>query len=357
MDNKQLLFDIHEKEQNRVSTNDEPAKKSSGSTSELNDKLSHLEVLEMLAPPPRESLDSNSDESLTEITECAEYEDIQIEELLDEGNTPEKEGNEEKIYGPDPIVWTLEKALSMLKLNKYGPIIDEFIMDQSNHKLDKVEFLEQGICALAKEKWEIAYKDRLIKATFPDCYELESYDARYAPCAPEIIKYFFKCKWIELGYNLILVGGPGQGKTLLATSLGKAACLVGYTTLFVSCIELFHKLQKNEKTYGELTRGTLYAVRLLIIDDIGHARPSTAEEATAFFRLIEFRVSNRLSTIFTSNSQPKYWPRSFGGATETTRAALDRILYRSYYLPFKGTKSKRIDAFKKLNAELRNQRN
>lgn len=116
MDNKQLLFDIHEKEQNRVSTNDEPAKKSSGSTSELNDKLSHLEVLEMLAPPPRESLDSNSDESLTEITECAEYEDIQIEELLYAGNTPEKEGNEEKIYGPDPIVWTLEKALSMLKL-------------------------------------------------------------------------------------------------------------------------------------------------------------------------------------------------------------------------------------------------
>lgn len=57
MDNKQLLFDIHETEQNRVSTNDEPAKKSSGSTSELNDKLSHLEVLEMLAPP-RESLDS-----------------------------------------------------------------------------------------------------------------------------------------------------------------------------------------------------------------------------------------------------------------------------------------------------------
>ena len=48
MDNKQLLFDIHETEQNRVSTNDEPAKKSSGSTSELNDKLSHLEVLEML---------------------------------------------------------------------------------------------------------------------------------------------------------------------------------------------------------------------------------------------------------------------------------------------------------------------
>ena len=96
---------------------------------------------------------------------------------------------------------------------------------------------------------------------------------------------------------------------------------------------------------------------LLIIDDIGHARPSSEEEATAFLRLIEFRVSNRLSTIFTSNSQPKYWPRSFGGATETTRAALDRILYRSYYLPFKGTKSKRIDAFKKLNAELRNQRN
>ncbi|MDO4675458.1 MAG: hypothetical protein Q4A68_02590 [Anaerobiospirillum succiniciproducens] len=28
---------------------------------------------------------------------------------------------------------------------------------------------------------------------------------------------------MELGYNLILVGGPGQGKTLLATSLGKAA--------------------------------------------------------------------------------------------------------------------------------------
>ena len=61
------LFDIHETEQNRVSTNDEPAKKSSGSTSELNDKLSHLEVLEMQAPP-RKSLDSNSDESLTEIT-------------------------------------------------------------------------------------------------------------------------------------------------------------------------------------------------------------------------------------------------------------------------------------------------
>ncbi|MCI6863655.1 hypothetical protein [Anaerobiospirillum succiniciproducens] len=82
----------------------------------------------MLAPP-RESLDSNSDESLSEITECAEYEDIQIEELLDEGNTPEKEGNEKKIYGPDPIGWTLEKALTVLKLNKYGPIIDEFIMD------------------------------------------------------------------------------------------------------------------------------------------------------------------------------------------------------------------------------------
>lgn len=121
----------------------------------------------------------------------------------------------------------------------------------------------------------------------------------------------------DTGQSLYLWSkGPGTGKTTMACSLlmkyllirGKTIAIsdwthpVGYFTV----VDLMDSLRRNMKEPSEEFEelwGRQFsprAPRLLVLDDLGAEKPSEWVRER-LYQLINYRYSNRLSTIYTSN--------------------------------------------------------
>lgn len=251
--------------------------------------------------------------------------------------------------------YSLDESLKILNLTKYCKEIKYLLMNLNEQPYSNEEYLTAVLSAIAKNKWDMQTLDKLIKATFPAGVLSEQYDLDQCQTNKATVELLMKDTWwIKDGTNIVMFGGPGQGKTLLAVELGKVAVRQGYTTLFSNARLLFEKLKKQEVTYGDRPIGSFYSSQVLIIDDIGHARPEHDDVSTLFFRLIDWRVSEGRSTIITSNTQPNEWIMTLGGSEHTQKAALDRILYKTKILAHTGEESLRFLKFKEFNKDILN---
>ena len=77
---------------------------------------------------------------------------------------------------------------------------------------------------------------------------------------PRIVKELLNCRFVEENRNIICVGKPGLGKTRIAKALAHAACLKGYSTLFITVIEMLEELHASladgsfKRTLGRYTK-------------------------------------------------------------------------------------------------------
>src|SRR3954470_21354543 len=91
--------------------------------------------------------------------------------------------------------------------------------------VDHLGFLLQ-LCELELIERERRSAERRLKAArFPSVKTLESFDFAAAPQGnkPQVLE-LLRCEYLERRENVLLVGGPGTGKTHLATALGVEAC-------------------------------------------------------------------------------------------------------------------------------------
>jgi DNA replication protein DnaC len=132
--------------------------------------------------------------------------------------------------------------------------------------------------------------------------------------------------WIEQLYNIILLGPPGVGKTLLSVGLGIEAINQGYKVIFTTMGDLVHVLKTEEITRkSKMRMKRIREADLVIIDDLMFMAMDK-QEANMFFHLIN-DLYNQSSIILTSNKGPKEWGELLGDQAITT-AILDRILHR-----------------------------
>ena len=142
------------------------------------------------------------------------------------------------------------------------------------------------------------------------------------------------------GVGLFFYGETGTGKTHLACAVLRALMpeVRGkYTMLW----KLIHEVKCAG--FGEDPLQPYMQAPLLVIDEIGVQFGSKFEE-TSIYPLIDYRVTNRLPTIFISNVQPDTKQKAEG--EETVRSIVgervwDRIQFRSVFLPLHGA-SRRI---------------
>ena len=88
----------------------------------------------------------------------------------------------------------------------------------------------------------------------------------------------------EKAHNVVFIGGPGTGKTHLATALGVAAITQqGKRVRFYSTVELVNALE-HEKAIGKPGRlaNRLMYMDLVILDELGYLPFSQAGGALLF---------------------------------------------------------------------------
>ena len=146
----------------------------------------------------------------------------------------------------------------------------------------------------------------------------------------------FRLQFLEQNANAIFLGTVGLGKTHLATALGYAACLEGYSVLFANTIKVINQLSAAHKR-GSLKNELQQYLRprLLILDELGYL-PIDQHGADLLFQVISQRYE-RGSIVLTTNKPFKQWGSIFNNDGTLASAVLDRLLHHAETVVIEGS--------------------
>ena len=178
-----------------------------------------------------------------------------------------------------------------------------------------------------REVRSVAYQIKA--ARFPVYKDLTGFDFSSSSVNEALIRQLHLSEFTEQAENIVLVGGPGTGKTHIATDLAIHALEHHRKKArFYSTVELVNALEQ-EKTQGKsgMIAERLIRCDLVILDELGYL-PFSASGGALLFHLLS-KLYERTSVVITTNLSFSEWASIFGDAKMTT-AMLDRLTHHCH---------------------------
>ena len=198
--------------------------------------------------------------------------------------------------------------------------------------LDFVDLLLQEELGLREGR---RFRNALRLSGLPHHKSLDEFDFAFQPgLDARKVRDLATLEFVRATSNVVLLGPPGVGKTMLAVALAIGACQAGFSIYFTTLDDLVRKLRTAEAT-GRFNRQLAAYLRpaVLVLDEVGYLKLDRAE-ANLVFQLVSRRYEHG-TMIITSNKSFTEWGGVLGDDVLAT-AILDRLLHHCDVLNING---------------------
>lgn len=229
----------------------------------------------------------------------------------------------------------LRGTLKRLRLSGLLESLEVRLQEAAGHGLSHVEFLELILQDELAVRSDRQLQRRVKAASFRELKPLDQFDWSFNPSIKKKqVLDLATCRFVRERRDVLWLGPPGVGKSLLVQAVGYQAIKAGHAVLYRSVFDVVRDFLHDEALSAEDKVLSRYLKPdLLIIDDMG-MKQLPKRSGGYLFEIIMRRYEAR-STMMTSDRPLEDWGKLLGDVPTAT-AILDRFLHHAEVVQMNG---------------------